>query len=223
MVKLDARNDDFIGMLLDVRGRVRAADIHGVNERDAAELLEAYRSEHPERSLAIEDGVLAPASMAQPAYAGDAVTEYQPPAPTDPEPAPYQAPAAPESAYMPDFATGPVPASPQTQAELESSPFFADSASAASPEAALYQDDAAEMNAFDAGTTPGEPPVAWYWWLVPFFMSWLGGLIAWLVLREAQPSGAKKLLIFGIVMTVIPIILGILSVVLGLGAFMAVG
>lgn len=58
---------------------------------------------------------------------------------------------------------------------------------------------------------PGKTSAAW--WLLPIFMTWVGGLIAFLVLRDTDKNKAKRLLIFGIVITVIWIVLYIILVV----------
>jgi len=39
---------------------------------------------------------------------------------------------------------------------------------------------------------------AW-WWLVPFFLAWISGLVAYFVLRDRNEKTAEYLLIFGIV------------------------
>ena len=55
------------------------------------------------------------------------------------------------------------------------------------------------------------------WWLLPFFLMWVGGLIAFLVVREDDKAKAKRLLIFGIVTTFVWIVLYIaLAVAIGL-------
>ena len=48
------------------------------------------------------------------------------------------------------------------------------------------------------------------WWLLPIFLSWLGGLIAWLGVKDRDPRMAKNCLILGIILTVVPIAIGIL-------------
>ncbi len=40
------------------------------------------------------------------------------------------------------------------------------------------------------------------WWLLPIFMGWLGGLIAWLVNKDADPRTARNMLFAGIVISV---------------------
>ena len=45
------------------------------------------------------------------------------------------------------------------------------------------------------------------WWLMPVFLTWVGGLVAWLVNKDKAPKRAKSMLIWGIVLTfVYPII-----------------
>jgi hypothetical protein len=39
------------------------------------------------------------------------------------------------------------------------------------------------------------------WWLLPIFMGWLGGVIAWLVNRDVDPQRARAMLITGIVVS----------------------
>lgn len=94
MAQLDARTDDFIRLLLDVSGRARPSDLHGVAESEGASLLQAYAAAHPERSLAFADGVLAASAAPAPA----AVVE--PPAPVAAGPA-YSEPVAPAPAAAP--------------------------------------------------------------------------------------------------------------------------
>ena len=51
-----------------------------------------------------------------------------------------------------------------------------------------------------AAASPTRPArrVSGAWWLLPIFMGWLGGLIAWLVNREIDPRRARQMLITGI-------------------------
>lgn len=326
VAQLDARTDDFIRMLLDVSGRARPADLHGVSADDAASLLQAYAAAHPERPLAFTDGVLAvtaapPAPEPEPAWEPPAPAEsaYSEPAYAGPAyaPAPAEQPAvpaheawaatppaaapadqAPDSeipawVYEDQTATVP-PSAPQTSELLDAyapaptavpapdaaayapaaSPPPAESAwqPAAAPAAQTDPDQAAwrpgpvgvphpgepavqpapdqaawqptatapaewqpapeqvpaaddwqggvDPTAPDAGAPylPSEEPVPWFWWLAPLFFQGLGGLVAWLVLRNTQPIQARKLLIFGLVMTAIQVLLGVLAVVFGLGA-----
>lgn len=60
-----------------------------------------------------------------------------------------------------------------------------------------------------AGTTPSPTSprpvrrhVSAAWWLLPIFMGWLGGLIAWLVNRDVEPDRARAMLITGIAISV---------------------
>ena len=45
------------------------------------------------------------------------------------------------------------------------------------------------------------------WWLMPIFLAWVGGLIAWVVVREKDRGKARHLLFLGIGITVFWIIL----------------
>jgi len=56
--------------------------------------------------------------------------------------------------------------------------------------------------------TPPVPnePVSAAWWLLPFFLAWLGGLIGYLVLKDRNRGTATNILIFGIVWTFLGII-----------------
>jgi hypothetical protein len=60
-----------------------------------------------------------------------------------------------------------------------------------------------------AWSMPRTPPrqVSGAWWLLPIFMGWLGGLIAWLVNKDVDPRRARSMLITGIVISVILVIL----------------
>jgi hypothetical protein len=45
------------------------------------------------------------------------------------------------------------------------------------------------------------------WWLLPIFMGWLGGVIAWLVNKNVDPQRARAMLVTGIVMSLALVIL----------------
>lgn len=49
--------------------------------------------------------------------------------------------------------------------------------------------------------------VSSWWYLVPLFFSLLGGVIAWAVNKDRDPRKARNMLIFGIVWTIITIII----------------
>ena len=44
-------------------------------------------------------------------------------------------------------------------------------------------------------------PISGWWWLVPFFLAWIGGLIAYFVLKDRNQKTAEQMLIFGVVWT----------------------
>lgn len=54
------------------------------------------------------------------------------------------------------------------------------------------------------------------WWLMPIFLMWLGGVVAWLVVRETDRAKARHMLWLGIAMTLFwPIFWGLLGTCLG--------
>lgn len=70
-----------------------------------------------------------------------------------------------------------------------------------------------------APATPAATPTAWgprtttgrrvsgAWWLLPIFMGWLGGLIAWLVNKDVDPRRARQMLATGIGVSLLLVIL----------------
>ena len=50
------------------------------------------------------------------------------------------------------------------------------------------------------------------WWLLPIFMGWLGGLIAWLVIKDIEPERARAMLITGIVISVVLLLVVVIPV-----------
>ena len=50
------------------------------------------------------------------------------------------------------------------------------------------------------------------WWLLPIFLSFIGGIIAWACVKDRDPGMAKNCLILGIVLTVVPFAIGLLMV-----------
>jgi len=82
-----------------------------------------------------------------------------------------------------------------------------------------------EPNSTEVGISGGSPvfaarspqPAAWpsrparrvsgAWWLLPIFMGWLGGLIAWLVNKDADPQRARQMLITGIAISALLVFL----------------
>lgn len=60
-----------------------------------------------------------------------------------------------------------------------------------------------------SAATPWQPTqhVSAAWYLVPLFFGIIGGIIAWAVTKDKDPKRARNLLIFGLVWTLVPIIL----------------
>ena len=42
------------------------------------------------------------------------------------------------------------------------------------------------------------------WWLLPIFFSFIGGIIAWVCVKDTDPRMARNCLILGIILTVVP-------------------
>jgi uncharacterized membrane protein len=55
------------------------------------------------------------------------------------------------------------------------------------------------------------------WWLLPLFFGILGGIVAYFAVKKRNPKTAKKLLLFGVVMTIITVIVA----AVGLGVYYA--
>jgi uncharacterized membrane protein YeaQ/YmgE (transglycosylase-associated protein family) len=54
---------------------------------------------------------------------------------------------------------------------------------------------------------PEGKPVNGAWWLLPIFLGWIGGLVAWLVLKDVDPDKARAMLITGIAVSVVGLLL----------------
>jgi hypothetical protein len=61
-----------------------------------------------------------------------------------------------------------------------------------------------------AATPTTRREVSGAWWLLPIFMGWLGGLIAWLVNRDLDPDKARLMLITGIAVSVLLVVVFVL-------------
>jgi len=54
------------------------------------------------------------------------------------------------------------------------------------------------------------------WWLLPIFFSVIGGIIAWVCVKDTDPRMAKNCLILGIILTVAPIAIIFLIAFIGI-------
>ncbi len=70
-----------------------------------------------------------------------------------------------------------------------------------------------------ASTVKPAVGVSGVWWLLPIFLTWLGGLIAWLANKDKDPRKAKSMLWWGIGLT---FIYGAIYALI-LGVFMLLG
>ena len=50
------------------------------------------------------------------------------------------------------------------------------------------------------------------WYILPIFLGWIGGIIAYFILRRDDPRKAKKCLYLGIILGIVGIILNIIII-----------
>jgi hypothetical protein len=72
--------------------------------------------------------------------------------------------------------------------------------------------DRTARNAPRPGVGAGRPSHP-AWWLLPILMGWMGGLLAWLLIRDQDPMRARAMLVAGIVSTIAWIVVYSLLVV----------
>ena len=58
------------------------------------------------------------------------------------------------------------------------------------------------------GATTADERISGAWWLMPVFLVWIGGLVAWLVNKDKAPKRSRSMLIWGIVLTFVYPIIG---------------
>jgi hypothetical protein len=61
-----------------------------------------------------------------------------------------------------------------------------------------------------ATTAPSSPtprPISGAWWLLPILAGWLGGLIAWLLVKDSDPRKARAMLLTGIAISALLVVL----------------
>ncbi len=64
---------------------------------------------------------------------------------------------------------------------------------------------------------PIKRQTSWAWWLMPIFLSWLGGLVAYFAVRDKDRSKAKWLLVLGIILTALPLVFVSLAILVSSG------
>ena len=62
------------------------------------------------------------------------------------------------------------------------------------------------------GATTADERISGAWWLMPVFLTWVGGLVAWLVNKDKAPKRSRSMLIWGIVLTFVYPIIGTMAV-----------
>lgn len=55
---------------------------------------------------------------------------------------------------------------------------------------------------------PGLPKAAWWFWLLPVLLTWMGGLIAYFVVRPTNEKQARSMLITGFALTAACVLMG---------------
>ena len=68
---------------------------------------------------------------------------------------------------------------------------------------------------FDMSGRPTKRKSRW-WYLVPVFLQIIGGIIAYLILKDDDKKLAKNCLWLGIILTIVPIVLGMALVIFGI-------
>jgi hypothetical protein len=68
------------------------------------------------------------------------------------------------------------------------------------------------ITAISPSSAPSSQKVSNLWWLAPAIFAWLGGLVAWLLNKKAEPKKAKNMLFGGIGMTVLQGIVALIMV-----------
>ena len=66
-------------------------------------------------------------------------------------------------------------------------------------------------------STDKKPSKLWY--LLPIFLTWIGGIIGYFLVKDRDKEFAKRLLIVGLALTIIPIIIVVIIFLLGIGIF----
>lgn len=118
MADLNARNDSFISLLIDVSGRARPGDLPGMSPEEANDLLVRYQQAHPEKQLQFQGDTLVVGAVAAAAPVASAPAAAQTEPASTPEfglpadvPAPAPVPPMP-GAPMPDALSTPPAAAP---------------------------------------------------------------------------------------------------------------
>lgn len=234
MAELNASTDSFIGLLLDVSGRARPADLQTMPAAEAADLLRAYAGRHPERVLSFDgDSLIAgaapsasPAVVSAPSAPAPASFEF---GPDDSAESPFGAPSAPApiGVAAPD-ATGLPVAESAVQAPAWM--FEGDAAGVApapgeapapvpAPADSPFggQSDFVELPPLDGATDAAQvkQKVPLLWWIVAILFGLAGGLVGFIVLRKENPKGARNVLLTGLLAGLLVAVLSVAALLFG--------
>jgi TIR domain len=66
-------------------------------------------------------------------------------------------------------------------------------------------------SAGNASVSPAATPIRWMWWIFVIFFGFIGGIVAFVVNREANPRGARKLLIGSVISSLAWMFLSLLA------------
>jgi hypothetical protein len=212
-------DSNFISLVLSVSGRVRPIDLHGMPESERTGALHAFYDANASASMPLH-------------FEGDDLVAGVGSGPAPSAAPPASAPAAdlPTEPFVSDYApaSAPTPAADVAEplappAALEplaaDAPAVADSDFFAIPPSAGPADPAAEHMAPDIPVGEMQFPaekVSFLFWLLPVFFTWVGGIIAFFLVRKKNPKTAKAMLITGIAITVIFALAGVAVVAFGL-------
>lgn len=174
MAEYNAQLDAQISQVLGTRGRVTADDVAGFPTSEAAGFLAYYAQLHGGQVPLVFDGVTLTYAQAQ----GQQV--------------PSQEPSAANSST--GATAGGAPPGAALTPTYSASTGFAGEGPTNQSYGGAYAPPAPGL------AIPGSysQPVAWGWWILPVLFGFIGGIIAWAVNRQRNPSVARGMLAVGV-------------------------
>jgi hypothetical protein len=199
-----AKNDSFISMVLDINGRVRPADLHGVPEPERETSIAAFFERHAGEIELHFDGdalVKGPAPLA--------VAAAQPPAGLPDEPAAPNQPAGPDAPVVEHHlgaseeelalvgdAIEPSPVAPLIEYGVRAETAPAPSSSSSSGRKSPPERPKAVRAVF-------RPALWMLWWVPTIVVPAVGGFLAWIANRRQRAATAQAMLIVGLLIGVL--------------------